>query len=102
MLDAACEPVSPTRAALDISIAALRDVFGGQTNLRIRSFKRINQLLAVAVRHRVAFDADCAQWRLRLIEGTEEVVPYQPELPEIDLRVREALPMVPAMEFCHA
>lgn len=61
--------------------------------------ERIRQLLGKTVGDRITLNADRTKRRVGPMEGSEAVVPDQPELAEVDLGVIEALPMVPAVDF---
>lgn len=61
--------------------------------------ERVCQLFAVAVWDRITLDADRPEQRTGSMERAERVIPQHPELAEVHLCVREALTVVPAVDF---
>lgn len=59
-------------------------------------------MLRAAVRYRIAFNANRAERVFGLEVRSEQVIPDQPELPKVHLRVPIPLPVMPALQLCHA
>ena len=61
--------------------------------------ERIRQLLGKTVGDRITLNADRTKRRVGPMEGSEAVVPDQPELAEVDLCIDVVAAMVPAMQI---